>query len=139
MRPRTIIVVSAFAFALLFNSCTGKQEVRHSYVFDKLQDSLIYVSVMENQLKLYVSDSIHDYDTISILFPSTGKELPVNPSYYEYHVVKPFRGDSLFEANDSIRVIFRKKNQIIFQPYLIKSIDTVEVSSNLPKLCFANP
>jgi hypothetical protein len=132
-------MISRFAYLFIFvvvlcsTSCNRGPDIQNYYVFDQFGDSSVSINVMDD-LILNVPYEITDFDSVCLLFPSNGKELRFKPNKYYDFVIESRSIDSLFKQNDSVQVLFRRKNKIIFKPFLIKEIDTIG-SSGMIKLC----
>lgn len=125
--------LSILVVALFSTSCDRGPDIQNYYSYNQFGDSSVSINVMDN-LILNVPYEITDFDSVSVLFPSTGKEKTFKPNKYYDFVIESAFVDSLFKQNDSVQVRFRKNNRIIFEPYLIKQIDTI-ISSGTIKLC----
>lgn len=131
-----------FALPLFLSACgdthDGKIISRYYY---SAPDSSIYFKMFvdEDSLSLDIPNTLMGYDSVLLYFPASKKEVRGSGQMGEYFnkfQFKPKRIIQLFDLNDSIQVIFKKKNTVIFRPILYKSTDTiVPGGGGMIKLC----
>lgn len=86
------------------------------------------IHVREDALSLDVPATLMGYDSVLLYFPASKKEIRgygEPGEYFNKYQFKPKGINRLFKLNDSIQLIFKKKNIVVYRPALYKFSDTI--------------
>jgi hypothetical protein len=97
------------------------------------------IDVHEDSLSLDVPTTLMGYDSVLLYFPASKAEIRgygEQGEYFNKYQFKPKGINRLFKLNDSIQVILKKKNMVVYRSTLYKFIDSIPPgSSGMLKLC----
>ncbi len=135
-------IILLFAFLVFLSACGDTNDepiISRFYNSDPDSSFNFSMNVYDDSLSLDIPNTLMGYDSVLLYFPASKTEIRGSGEMGEYfnkYQFKPKRIDQLFKLNDSIQVIFKKKNRVIFRPTLYKFSDTiVPGGGGMIKLC----
>lgn len=139
MRPtfRLLLLIAG----LLLLACNHSHEKMISRYYESEPDSNFDLEIrVYDSLELDVPATLAGFDSVSVYFPASRKEFSYSrKDSMQYRSTYYFGIRNLipvFDKNDSVQVVFKKKGRIVFRPVLHRYSDTITTGgSGMVKLC----